>query len=160
VSGVCAYIGLGSNLDTPIAQVERALAALAMLPESRLVVASSLYRSDPLGPAGQPDYINAVAELHTRLAPLDLLDALQAQELAQRRVRLEHWGPRTLDLDLLLYGAMRIDLPRLQVPHPQMLRRNFVLLPLVEIAPGLQLPDGSPIHRHLAVLGEGGIQRL
>lgn len=111
-----AYIGLGSNLESPIEQVREALNELAMLPLSRLVVASSLYASRPVGPQDQPDFINAVAALETHLSPLALLDQLQALEQQHRRRRQRHWGPRTLDLDLLLYANDAIDTPRLRVP--------------------------------------------
>ena len=134
-----AYIGLGSNLASPIAQVRQALDELTMLPLSRLVTASSLYASRPVGPQDQPDFINAVAALETRLSPLALLDQLQALEQQHRRRRQRHWGPRTLDLDLLLYTNDHIDTPRLRVPHPHMTARAFVLAPLAEIAPSIQL---------------------
>lgn len=124
-----AYIGLGSNLESPIVQVREALNELAMLPLSRLVAASSLYASRPVGPQDQPDFINAVAALETQLSPLALLDQLQALEQQHRRRRQRRWGPRTLDLDLLLYANDTIDTPRLRVPHPQITARAFVLLP-------------------------------
>lgn len=153
------YIGLGSNLDNPRRQVETALAELDRLPDSRLVTQSLLYRSDPVGPP-QPDYINAVARLDTDLAPLALLDALQALEREHQRVRAEHWGPRTLDLDLLLYGDQCIDQPRLSVPHPQMARRAFVLYPLMDIAPELALPSGTPVASLLSQCPREGLNRL
>lgn len=129
------YIGLGSNLADPQQQLRGALQALAELPGSRLAAVSSLYASDPLGPADQPRYVNAVAALETDLEPLALLDALQRIELAQGRERkAERWGPRTLDLDILLFGERLIDQPRLQVPHYHMQARAFVLYPLAEIA--------------------------
>lgn len=133
-----AYIGLGSNLESPIEQVREALNELATLPLSRLVAASSLYASRPVGPQDQPDFVNAVAALETRLSPLALLDQLQALEQQHRRRRQHHWGPRTLDLDLLLYANDQIDSKRLRVPHPQMTARAFVLVPLAEIAPTLE----------------------
>lgn len=149
-SPVKAYIGLGSNLSgelvSPRAQVELALQELAKLPDSRLLAQSPLFSSKAVGPV-QPDYVNAVACIETRLAPLALLDQLQALEQAHRRVRLEHWGPRTLDLDLLLYGDQQIDLPRLKVPHPYLTQRNFVLYPLAAIAPDLVLPCGTSLTR-------------
>ncbi len=154
------FIGLGSNLEDPRAQVDQALDELAALPDCELVARSSLYRSDPVGPAGQPDYINAVAELHTRLEAETLLDRLQALEQAHRRVRLEHWGPRTLDLDLLLYGNTTIDTPRLHVPHPWMRERAFVLWPLAEIAPDLILPDGCALKQCLAYCPMGTLERI
>ena len=149
---VKAYIGIGSNLQQPIEQVRQALRNLADVPDSRLVSHSPLYRSTPLGPADQPDYINAVAVLATTLAPLDLLDALQALEQRQGRVRgKERWGARTLDLDILLYGEQQIVNDRLTVPHPGLGERNFVLYPLYDVAgddlyiPGLGLL-GQLIH--------------
>lgn len=137
---VPAYIGLGSNLDDPPAQLRRALAELDVLPHSRLVAHSRLYHSAPLGPPGQPDYVNAVAVLATELPPRALLTALQQLEDRHGRIRGAHWGPRTLDLDILLYGEQRIDLPGLRVPHPELAKRAFVLFPLQEVAPDLQVP--------------------
>lgn len=137
-----AYIGIGSNLDSPLQQVIMALESLAQLPHCRLVSASSLYRSDPVGPAGQPDYINAVALLETTLAPRDLLERLHFIEDAHGRVRKLRWGARTLDLDILLVDDQVIDQPGLKVPHPQMANRSFVLEPLLELWPEGQLPDG------------------
>lgn len=148
---VRAYIGLGSNLDDPVAQLRRAIAALRALPHSRLTAHSRFYRSSPMGPSEQPDYVNAVVMLDTTLEPLALLDALQAIEQRQGRVRHgERWGPRTLDLDLLLYGAEVIDHPRLTVPHPGIRQRNFVLLPLTDLAPELCFPDGGSLREALA----------
>lgn len=137
-----AYIGIGSNLQEPLQQVCQALDALAALPSSRLLAHSRLYRTPPLGPSGQPDYVNGAALLNTELEPLALLDELQGIELQQgRRRNGERWGPRTLDLDLLLYSDHRIETPRLQLPHIQMHRRAFVLLPLLDIAgPDLSIP--------------------
>ncbi len=148
-----AFVGIGSNLDDPRAQIRRAIAALAKIPRSALCEVSSLYSSAPVGPADQPDYLNAVVRLNTRLAPEALLDQLQAIEAAQGRERDGlRWGPRTLDLDLLLYGDQVISSPRLSVPHPEMAKRSFVLYPLAEIAPDLVLPDGTPL-RSLLVPG-------
>ncbi|MEH6649196.1 MAG: 2-amino-4-hydroxy-6-hydroxymethyldihydropteridine diphosphokinase [Motiliproteus sp.] len=141
------YIGLGSNLEQPLQQVQQALEELKHLPDTELIDHSLLYRSDPVGPAGQPNYINAVAQLRSRLQPEALLDQLQQLEQQHRRVRLQHWGPRTLDLDILLYGDQLIDSERLNVPHPFMAERSFVLYPLLQIAPTLTLPDGRSIHQ-------------
>jgi 2-amino-4-hydroxy-6-hydroxymethyldihydropteridine diphosphokinase len=143
--GVDAYIGLGSNLDGPVDHLLRAFDELHRLPQTRLVRRSPLYRSPPLGPAGQADYVNAVAGLQTMLAPDALLDGLQAIERAHGRERGERWGPRTLDLDLLVYGEQQIDNKHLVVPHPQMHRRAFVLVPLHDIAPELLLPGLGPL---------------
>ena len=136
------YVGLGSNLDAPRTRIRRAVEAMAALSATRLLQLSPLYRSPPMGPPDQPDYLNAVAEVETGLAPLALLDVLQAIEQRQGRVRGERWGPRTLDLDILLYGDRRISFPRLQVPHPGLLQRPFVLVPLADIAPRMVMPDG------------------
>lgn len=136
---VRAYVGIGANLGDPAAQVRDALAALAALPGSALAAASSLYRTAPVDAAG-PDYLNAVAALDTTLAPHDLLGALQAIEAAAGRARPYRNAPRTLDLDLLLYGAVRSDDPRLTLPHPRMHARAFVLAPLAEIAPEAEIP--------------------
>lgn len=142
-------IGLGSNLDNPVAQIEQALRELDQLPQTQLLASSPLYGSKAVGPT-QPDYVNACACLQTQLAPLTLLDALQALEQAHKRVRKAHWGPRTLDLDLLLYGNQSIDLPRLTVPHPYLCERNFVLYPLADIWPDATLPDGRTLDSLLA----------
>ncbi len=158
---VRAYIGLGSNLDDPLRQVRSALAELAALPESALVARSSLYRSAPMGPPEQPDYVNAVAVLDTRLEPLPLLEALQSLEAAHGRVRgPQRWGPRSLDLDLLLYGTQRLHDPRLSVPHPGLPERNFVLYPLSEVAPDLQVPGYGPLRDLLARCSAAGLRRL
>lgn len=158
---VRAFIGLGSNLNDPKAQLFRAIDALHQIPQSRLTAVSHLYRSVPMGPADQPDYINAVAMLDTRLSPLALLDALQNIENAQGRVRgKEQWGPRTLDLDLLLYGAEIIDSVRLKVPHPGLGERNFVLYPLAELAPELILPDGRSLQELLEMSDRGGLEQI
>lgn len=134
------YIGLGSNLSGPAQQINSALETLASSPHVTLLQHSGLYLSPPMGPADQPDYVNAVAQLETELSPHHLLDLLQSIEQQQGRVRGERWGPRTLDLDLLLYDEQRIADERLSVPHPGMAQRAFVLYPLLEIAPGLEIP--------------------
>lgn len=154
-----AFVALGSNLEQPRDQIERALQALRQLPSSRLAAHSRLYQSAPVGPP-QPDYINAVAQIETELDPLTLLDELQALERKHQRVRGEHWGPRTLDLDILLYGDQIIDLPRLQVPHPQMTQRAFVLYPLADIAPALTLPSGASLESLLAHCSRTGLTPL
>ena len=141
------YIGLGSNLAEPVEQLDTALKALAQLPHSRLVAVSAYYSSAPLGPSDQPRYTNAAAQLETSLAPHDLLDHLQAIELNQGRQRnAERWGPRTLDLDILLFGQRILDDERLCVPHYHMHARPFVLLPLAELCPtDFQLADGRKL---------------
>ncbi len=157
---VRAHVGLGSNLDDPRRQLETAFEALARLPHSRLAARSALYASAPMGPADQPDYLNAVAALDTELAPLALLDALQAIEHDQGRVRERRWGPRTLDLDLLLYGDQVIDLPRLKVPHPGIAERAFVLAPLVEIAGDIAIPGRGGARALLAACPDPSLRRL
>ena len=145
MSAIEAYIGIGANLGDPVAQVRQACRDLAeRLPESRLMACSRLYRNPPLGPQEQPDYVNAVACLHTRLSARGLLSALQAIERHHGRDRShnpQRWGPRTLDLDLLLFGDQVIHEPHLTVPHPGIAQRNFVLYPLLEIAPDLCIPQ-------------------
>ncbi|QDG56979.1 2-amino-4-hydroxy-6-hydroxymethyldihydropteridine diphosphokinase [Pseudomonas sp. NIBRBAC000502773] len=154
------YIGMGSNLAAPDQQLRSAIQALAQLPDTCVAGVSAFYQSDSLL-AGQPRYTNAVAALDSRLAPLDLLDALQAIENDQGRERLERWGPRTLDLDILLFGDRLIDEPRLKVPHYQMHLRAFVLYPLAELAPAaLQLPDGKRLSALLEACPFVGLERL
>ena len=150
------FIALGSNLQQPLLQVERAVEALAALPESELKAVSPWYRSVAVGPE-QPDYINGVAELYTAQAPLDLLALLQEIENLQHRKRQQRWGPRTLDLDLLLYGNRHIAEPTLLVPHPRMAERNFVLCPLYDLAPDLILADGISLKQQLADVGMQGL---
>ncbi|HYD58112.1 MAG TPA: 2-amino-4-hydroxy-6-hydroxymethyldihydropteridine diphosphokinase [Burkholderiales bacterium] len=135
-----AYVALGSNLQDPVRQVESALEELDRLPETRLVKRSSLYRTAPVGYAEQPDFVNAVAQLETRLPADRLLDQLQAVEARHGRTRSFPNAPRTLDLDLLLYGDLVLRSERLTLPHPRMRERDFVLIPLREIAPDLELP--------------------
>lgn len=154
------YIGLGSNLADPLDQLQRAALALSNLPDTTLTTLSSWYQSPPMGPQDQPDYLNGVAQLNTTLTPTQLLQALQAIEQDHQRVRERHWGPRTLDLDILLYGDQVIDLPELKIPHPGMYQRNFVLLPLAEINPQLQFPDGSILAMRLENCPSEGIVRL
>jgi 2-amino-4-hydroxy-6-hydroxymethyldihydropteridine diphosphokinase len=155
------YVGIGSNLDDPEQQVRRALKALATLPDTTLLRYSSLYRSLPMGPQDQPDYINAVAELETTLPALRLLGLLQAIETQQGRVRGPvKWGPRTLDLDLLVYGRAQIAKATLTVPHPGIAERVFVLYPLAEIAPGLDIPGLGPLQELLSHCPPEGLERL
>lgn len=155
-----AYVGLGSNLQEPIYQVQRALRALSALPRSRLGPVSALYRSAPMGPADQPFYINAVAALDTDLSPGVLLDHLQSIEAAQGRKRTEHWGPRTLDLDLLLYGHVELREADLVIPHPGLHERAFVLYPLAEIAPDLKVPGRGPLGELLRNCRRAGLEKL
>jgi len=143
---VRAYIGIGSNLNNPAVRVQAAFGELERLPDTRLAARSSLYGSRPMGPADQPDYVNAVAGVDTRLPAVDLLQALAEIEDREGRARgAEQWGPRTLDLDLLLYGEQCIATAALTVPHPGMHERDFVLVPLAEIAGDLDVPGYGPL---------------
>lgn len=147
---VVCYIGLGSNLGRSRTQIESALAAIARIEGVGEVRCSPLYRSRPQGPQGQPDYLNAAAELATSLGPHKLLAELQAIENDHGRQRDgTRWGPRTLDLDLLLYGDTRIDSPDLIVPHPRMAERDFVLRPLSDLEPDLLVPGLGSVRRLL-----------
>ncbi|WP_457948049.1 2-amino-4-hydroxy-6-hydroxymethyldihydropteridine diphosphokinase [Enterobacter mori] len=141
-----AYIAIGSNLASPLEQVNAAVQALGEIPQSRIVAVSSFYRTPPLGPQDQPDYLNAAVVLDTALDAETLLDNTQRIELQQGRVRkAERWGPRTLDLDLMLFGNEIINTERLTVPHYDMKNRGFMLWPLFEVAPDLTFPDGTPL---------------
>ena len=154
------YIGMGSNLADPAEQLRNAVEAIAQLPNSVFVGVSAFYQSDSLLP-GQPRYTNAVATIETHMAPLELLDALQAIENDQGRERLERWGPRTLDLDILLFGNQLIDEPRLKVPHYHMHARPFVLYPLAELVPAaLVLADGRRLEQLLADCPFVGLERM
>ena len=154
------FIGLGSNLAEPIQQVTQALDELAQIEGCRLLKASSLYSSAPVGPQDQPDFINAVAMLETSLEAHRLLDELQALEQQHQRVRKQHWGPRTLDLDLLLYGTQTIATERLSVPHPYLHERNFVLYPLHEIESDLEIPGLGPLSGLLAACPMGTLRKI
>ena len=148
------YIAIGSNLASPLEQVNAAVQAIGEIPDSRIVAVSSFYRTPPLGPQDQPDYLNAAVALDTALAPEALLDHTQRIELQQGRVRkAERWGPRTLDLDIMLFGDALINSERLTVPHYDMKNRGFMLWPLFEIAPDLHFPDGLALRAVLDNLG-------
>lgn len=154
-----AYIGLGANLGDTRRALEEALAELGALPGSHLVAVSGAYRSAPVD-AGGPDFLNAVAALETELAPAALLDAMLAIEQAHGRERPYRHAPRTLDLDLLLHGEHRIASPRLTVPHPQLHRRAFVLLPLLDLAPTLTVPGLGILQTHVEGTKGQAIERL
>lgn len=156
-----AYLGLGANLANPVAQLQHALTALCQLPQCSVLLVSSLYGSKPMGPQDQPDYVNAVAKISTTLSPLALLDALQQIEQRQGRQRkAERWGPRSLDLDILLYANHTIVSERLTVPHYGLTKREFVLYPLAEIAPQLHLPCGTSIQDVLKQVPLNGLEKL
>ena len=156
-----AYIGLGSNLAGPVAQIKSARTAIATISGLQELAFSGLYHSLPMGPQDQPDYINAVMCAATELSPLDLLHSLQNIENDQGRVRKgERWGARTLDLDVLIYGDQEIDLPDLTVPHIGLHERSFVLYPLFEIAPQLIVPGKGPIADLVAKCPLSGLRRM
>lgn len=145
------YIAIGSNLASPLEQVNAAVKAIGEIPDSQIVAVSSFYRTPPLGPQDQPDYLNAAVALDTTLAPEELLNHTQRIELQQGRERkAERWGPRTLDLDIMLFGDEVINTERLTVPHYDMKNRGFMLWPLVEIAPELLFPGNTPLRTYLA----------
>lgn len=156
-----AYIGLGSNLENPVLQINSAFAALDSIPGTRCVLKSSLYISHAMGEIEQPDYINAVAALETCLPPRDLLHCLQDIENRQGRVRGEvRWGPRTLDLDILIYADLQYHDPVLMLPHPGLSQRNFVLYPLSEIAPDLIVPGLGSLRKLVEKTPATGLQCL
>lgn len=157
---VAAFVALGANLGDPARQVERAIDELASLPDTELVGRSSLYRSRAVGYVDQPDYVNAVAELQTRLAPRSMLARLLDIERRHGRERTFRDAPRTLDLDILLYDALTLDEPGLRLPHPRMHERAFVLLPLAELAPDLDIPGKGPLRRLLAEVDTRQARRL
>ncbi len=140
-----AFVGLGSNLKNPASQLARSVAELAALPGTTLEAQSPFYASRPVGPQDQPDFVNGAVWLTTSLSAHDLLDHLQHIEQAHGRERLRHWGPRTLDLDLLLFGHQTINDSRLVVPHPELPNRDFVLQPLLDLNPRITLPDGTAV---------------
>lgn len=155
-----AYIGIGSNLDDPQQQVRGAFQAVASLPDTLLIARSRLYRTRPFGPVQQGDFINAVAGLLTQLSPERLLAGLRALEAAQGRRRAERWGPRTLDLDLLVFGDQSIKTDALEVPHPGIAERGFVLAPLADIAPTLFVPGVGRVAELLQRLPDAGIEAI
>ncbi len=156
-----AYIGLGSNLSDPQAQVTQALQELNSIPDTKLVKASSLYISEPMGPSDQPDYINAVAKISTCLSAEDLLKELQSIENRHRRQRNgQRWGPRTLDLDIILFGDEQIDSKKLQIPHYGVSEREFVLIPLQELQADLIIPGKGSVADLIDNLPEYRLQKL
>ncbi len=156
-----AYVALGSNLDDPSVQVARAFTALAGLRGSRMVARSSLYRSRPFGPVAQPDFVNAVAGMLTTLDAATMLAELKALEERLGRDRpVVRWGPRRIDLDLLVHGNTHIDEPQIQVPHPGIADRAFVLTPLAEVAPDLDVPGVGRVRTLAARVDEAGMSRM
>ncbi|KPP99216.1 2-amino-4-hydroxy-6-hydroxymethyldihydropteridine diphosphokinase [Marinobacter sp. HL-58] len=155
-----AFVGLGSNMADPSAQLAGAVARLAALPGTTLLAQSPFYRSKPVGPQDQPDFVNGVVWLSTELTALELLDQLQAIEQAHGRERTQHWGPRTLDLDLLLYGDETISEERLTVPHAELANRDFVLQPLLDLDPHRRLPDGRSLAHLRQHCPDNSLQKL
>jgi 2-amino-4-hydroxy-6-hydroxymethyldihydropteridine diphosphokinase len=156
-----AYVGLGSNLERPASQVRRALAALAEVPATRLVRQSSLYGSRPLGPVAQPDFVNAVAGLLTGLDVREFFAQLRALEGRLGRVPpRERWGPRLIDLDLLVFSQLQLADEQLRLPHPGIVERNFVLYPLAEVAPELPVPGCGRVAELAARINSEGLWRL
>ena len=159
VGTVCAAVALGANLGEPATTLEDAVARLAKIEQTRLVACSGVYYSRPLGPPGQPDYLNRVALLETSLPPHRLLDELQSIEARHGRTRSEHWGARTLDLDIIVYGDAVLNDERLTLPHPQAHRRSFVLEPLAELAPEMVIPGHGTAVVLAAAADDGLIYR-
>jgi 2-amino-4-hydroxy-6-hydroxymethyldihydropteridine diphosphokinase len=157
-----AWIGLGSNLDDPVSQIKRATGALDRIDRTRLIAVSGLYRNPPMGPADQPDFVNAVAALLTGLSPQALLTELQAIERLQGRDKKDvvHWGPRCIDLDLLTFGKRTLDEISLKIPHPGISGRNFVLFPLLELAPELYIPGQGRVRELVASLDGSLLDRI
>lgn len=153
------FVGLGSNLDDPVSQLDTAIDSLQRTPDVSVLAVSGYYRSSPVGPQDQDDFINAVIELSTSLEPEVLLETLQAIELKQGRVRERHWGPRTLDLDILYYEGVTRDTETLTVPHPRMTERAFVLIPLYDLAPELVI-DGQPLENWLDKTDDQTVEHL
>jgi 2-amino-4-hydroxy-6-hydroxymethyldihydropteridine diphosphokinase len=154
------YIALGSNLDNPRGQVESGLQALTQLPSTRLRARSGWYQSKAVGPGHQPDYVNGVVLLETRLEPESLILHLQRIEAAQGRERRVRWAARTLDLDILLYGERVVATDQLQIPHPRLGERNFVLYPLADICPDLILPNGTSLASLLQRCPADGLRKI
>ncbi|HEY9119367.1 MAG TPA: 2-amino-4-hydroxy-6-hydroxymethyldihydropteridine diphosphokinase [Marinobacter sp.] len=155
-----AFVGLGSNMADPAIQLAGAVARLATLPNTELLAQSAFYSSKPVGPQNQPDFVNGAVWLRTELTPLELLDQLQAIEQAHGRERVQHWGPRTLDLDLLLYGNEAIASERLTVPHAELANRDFVLQPLLDLDPERVLPDGRSLAHLRQQCPDNNLQKL
>lgn len=156
---VTAYLGLGGNLGDPARAMALALQAIDADPETRVIAVSPLYRTPPWGKTDQPDFLNAVAEIATARRPRALLALCLEAERALKRERRERWGPRTIDIDILLYGDHTVNEEGLEIPHPRMADRAFVLAPLADLAPELEI-GGQPVRKRLAAIGQGGIVRI
>jgi len=154
-----AFIGLGSDLGDRLEALRRAAGLLSDTPGILVAALSPVYETDPVGVEAQPPFLNAVAGIETTLAARALLERCQEIEAELGRERSVRWGPRTIDLDLLLFSGERIDEPDLQVPHPRLAERAFVVRPLADLAPDLRLPDGRTVAEALAAVGEKGVRR-
>ena len=154
------FIGLGSNLENPLEQIKTAIKDMKAMIDTELVACSSLYKSPPMGPQDQPDYINAAIELETTLTPHSLLDELQKIEQQHGRVRKRHWGERTLDLDVLVYGEQVLKDDRLTVPHPGIAERAFVVYPLAELDGSLEIPGFGNVAQLLEACPRDGLQQV
>ena len=155
-----AVVALGSNLEDPIKQVKKAIQEISDIEKTSVVSASSLYITKPVGPQDQPFFINAVAVIETALSSENLLNKLQEVEQAHRRVRKQHWGPRTLDLDILFYGNEFINTRRLIVPHPEFKNRVFTIIPLLELKPDYQMPDGTSVKTLVSFLPQEDLKLM
>lgn len=172
-----AYIGLGSNLNQPETQIAIAIGSISTLPEIQLIARAPLYKSSPVGPQDQPDFINTAIKIRTTFSPDALLSALQHIERSQGRVKTRHWGERSIDLDILLYSNLLYDnqlydnqlhnnqpnqnsSSRLIIPHPELQNRDFVLKPLLDICPTLSLPSGAPLSRLLSQCPDNNLQKM
>tara|TARA_B100001964_G_scaffold237742_1_gene301834 strand:+ start:1467 stop:1949 length:483 start_codon:yes stop_codon:yes gene_type:complete len=155
-----AYIGLGSNMQSPKQQIKSAIKSISEIPEIQVLKVSSLYKSKPVGPQGQNDYINAVIKIETDFMPLELLDCMQDIENQHGRIRKEHWGPRILDLDILIFGKKIIQDKKLTIPHPEIEKRPFVLVPLAEIDSNCSIPGIGLISDLLAVNNQKDLELL
>tara|TARA_B100000953_G_scaffold299831_1_gene301312 strand:- start:486 stop:965 length:480 start_codon:yes stop_codon:yes gene_type:complete len=153
-----AFIGLGSNIKLPKQQIKSAIKSIEGIALTQVLKVSSLYKSKPIGPQNQNDYINAVAKIDTDLMPLELLECMQDIENQQGRIRKEHWGPRTLDLDILMFGEEIIKDDKLTIPHAEIENRSFVLAPLAEIAPNCLIPDKGMARDLLAIIGQEDLE--
>ena len=154
------FIGLGSNLSNPSEQIDQVLNSIGSLPETKLISSSSLYASKPLGPQDQPDFVNAVCLIETNLSPDVLLKALQQIEIGQGRVKKRHWGERLIDLDILTYGDLQLSTESLTIPHSQMHLRDFVLVPMLEIAPDASIPGLGAVKSLIDKLEESYIYSI
>ena len=160
-SWIPAYIGVGSNLDDPLSQVGRGIDSLANIPQTRVVARSKMYRNRPMGPQDQPEYVNAAVGVLTQLSPAELLSELKKMESKLGRgVPIVRWGPRIIDFDLLVFGSVKLATETLVIPHPGIAARNFVLLPLFDIAPDLDIPGAGRVAPLLQAIDRSGVHAL